>query len=212
VSFAVTLQVERLDKGLPLPAYAYPGDAGLDLCAAQDCVIEPLDRVVIPTGLRVAVPDGHAGFVQPRSGLAARVGLSLVNTPGLIDSQYRGEIALIAINLDSETPIEIRRGDRVAQLVIVPVPTVHIEERDALEETSRASRGFGSSGVSSTGSAPTTTTSAAPGDAPTPPAHGDAHGDAPTPAAPGDAHGAAPTLPTSAAPGDTPTPPVHGAT
>jgi dUTP pyrophosphatase len=141
------LKIERLDDTLPLPAYAYPGDAGLDLRAARDCVIAPLERTMIPTGLKVAIPAGYAGFVQPRSGLAARVGLSMANTPGLIDSQYRGEVTIIAINLDPETGISIKRGDRIAQLVILPVPLVQIEEVTALDETERSSCGFGSSGI-----------------------------------------------------------------
>jgi dUTP pyrophosphatase len=141
------LRIERLDDTLPLPAYAYPGDAGLDLRAARDCVIAPLERTMIPTGLKVAIPAGYVGFVQPRSGLAARVGLSMANTPGLIDSQYRGEVTIIAINLDPETGISIKRGDRIAQLVILPVPLVQIEEVTALDETERNNRGFGSSGL-----------------------------------------------------------------
>jgi dUTP pyrophosphatase len=144
---SVVLKVERLVDDLPVPSYAYPGDAGLDLCAAQGCVIGPHKRVMIPTGLRIAIPEGYAGFVQPRSGLAARVGLSMANTPGLIDSQYRGEVTIVAINLDPETPIEIKRGDRIAQLVILPVPFVQIELVEGLEDTERSSQGFGSSGV-----------------------------------------------------------------
>jgi dUTP pyrophosphatase len=145
---AVTVRVMRLDATLPLPAYAYPGDAGLDLRAATDCVLMPQERARIPTGLKVAIPEGYAGFVQPRSGMAARQGLSLVNTPGLIDSQYRGEIVVIAINLDPSEPIDIRRGDRIAQLVILPVPQVSLEVVDELDGTERSEKGFGSSGAS----------------------------------------------------------------
>jgi dUTP pyrophosphatase len=144
---AITVCVQRLDPTLPLPTYAYPGDAGLDLRAAKDCVLEPCKRALIPTGLRLAIPEGYAGFVQPRSGTAARQGLSLVNTPGLIDSQYRGEIVVIAINLDTEQAIDIRKGDRVAQLVILPIPCVTLAEVDTLDETERSERGFGSSGL-----------------------------------------------------------------
>jgi dUTP pyrophosphatase len=144
---AVTVCIKRLDKTLPLPAYAYPGDAGLDLRAAADCVIEPGRRALIPTGLKLAIPEGYAGFVQPRSGAAARQGLSLVNTPGLIDSQYRGELVVIAINLDADEAIDIRRGDRIAQLVILPIPQVTLVEVDALDETERSEKGFGSSGA-----------------------------------------------------------------
>jgi dUTP pyrophosphatase len=146
MSESITVRLKRLDATLPLPEYAYPGDAGLDLRAAEGCTIHPHERVLIPTGLQIALPEGFAGFVQPRSGLAARQGLSLVNTPGLIDSQYRGEIVVIAINLDAHDPIEISRGDRIAQLVILPIPQVALVEVDALDETERSEKGFGSSG------------------------------------------------------------------
>jgi dUTP pyrophosphatase len=142
----VTVCVKRLDPTLPLPEYAYLGDAGLDLRAAADCVLRPQERALIPTGLKVAIPAGYAGFVQPRSGMAARQGLSLVNTPGLIDSQYRGEIGIIAINLDATEPIDIRKGDRIAQLVILPIPPVTLVEVDELDGTERSEQGFGSSG------------------------------------------------------------------
>ncbi|MDR0349925.1 MAG: dUTP diphosphatase [Coriobacteriales bacterium] len=148
MSADVILRVKRLDSTLPLPQYAYPGDAGLDLRAANDCVLQPQERASIPTGLSIAIPEGYAGFVQPRSGMAARRGLSLVNTPGLIDSQYRGELIVIAINLDATEPIVIRKGDRIAQLVILPIPRVALREVDALDETVRNEQGFGSSGSS----------------------------------------------------------------
>jgi dUTP pyrophosphatase len=143
----VTVRIKRLDLELPLPAYAYPGDAGLDLYAAEDCSLKAHERALIPTGLAVAIPAGYAGFVLPRSGSAARMGLSLVNTPGLIDSQYRGEIVVIAINLDSQHTIEIRRGDRIAQLVILPIAQATLEVVETLDETERSSKGFGSSGL-----------------------------------------------------------------
>jgi dUTP pyrophosphatase len=141
------LPVKRLDPDLPLPAYAHDGDAGMDLYAAQDVTLAPFERALVPTGVAVAIPVGHAGFVQPRSGLALRCGLSLVNTPGLIDSHYRGEIKVIAINLDPVTPIEIRRGDKIAQLVIQPVIRAVPEDAPALDETARGEGGFGSTGV-----------------------------------------------------------------
>jgi len=144
---ALTVQVKRLDESLPMPAYAYPGDAGLDLRAASDWVIAPGERALIPTRLQVAIPEGFAGFVLPRSGLAARAGLTLVNTPGLIDSHYRGEIVIIALNTDKHQPIRIAHGDRIAQLVILPVPLIALEEVEALDETERSEKGFGSSGV-----------------------------------------------------------------
>ncbi len=143
----ITLNVKRLDAGLPLPAYAYEGDAGLDLLSAVDVVLEPLSRMLIPTGLAVSIPAGYAGFIQPRSGLAIKRGLSMVNTPGLIDSNYRGELKVAAINLDPETPISIKRGDRIAQLVIQEVPVVELCEVDELDDTVRGEAGFGSSSV-----------------------------------------------------------------
>lgn len=142
-----TLQVKRIDPGLPLPSYAHEGDAGLDLYSAEDVVLQPFERKLVPTGIAVAIPEGHAGFVQPRSGLAARLGLSFVNTPGLIDSHYRGEIKVAAINLDPQTPITISRGDRIAQLVIQPVTTVRVVETEGLQPTARGEGGFGSTGV-----------------------------------------------------------------
>ncbi len=142
----ITLKIKKLDPGLPTPRYANPGDAGLDLYAVEDVCLEPGCRTMIPTGLAIAIPEGFAGFVQPRSGLAAKQGLSIVNTPGLIDSGYRGELKVIGINTDKETPICIKRGDRVAQLVIQEVPVVTIQEVEELDETERSTGGFGSTG------------------------------------------------------------------
>jgi dUTP pyrophosphatase len=141
------LPIHRLDQGLPLPAYAHEGDAGMDLYAAADITLEPLQRQLIPTGVAVAIPEGYAGFVQPRSGLAIRMGLSLVNTPVLIDSHYRGEIKVIAVNLDAQDTIHIHRGDKIAQLVIQPVLRVDLDEVPELDETVRGEGGFGSTGV-----------------------------------------------------------------
>lgn len=141
----IDVQIKRLDSGLPLPAYAYQGDAGLDLMSAVDVVIDPLCRVAIPTGIAVAIPAGYAGFVQPRSGLSLKAGLSMVNTPGLIDANYRGELKVAAVNLDPKVPISIKRGDRIAQLVIQEVPVVHLVEVDDLSDTVRGANGFGSS-------------------------------------------------------------------
>lgn len=143
----VRLAIRRLDEGLPLPSYAHEGDAGLDLCSADDVMIEPGRRVLIGTGVAVAIPEGYAGFVQPRSGLALRSGLGFVNSPGLIDSHYRGEIMVIAVNNDLETPISINRGDKIAQLVIQPVTRAVLEEVSELDETVRGEGGFGSTGV-----------------------------------------------------------------
>jgi len=140
------LHVRRLDPDLPLPAYAHPGDAGLDLCAAQDVRLAPGERAVVPTGLAVAVPDGHVGLVHPRSGLAARQGLGIVNAPGTIDAGYRGEVKVIVVNLDPAEPIVLSRGQRIAQLLIQRVERVTVVEVDDLDETARAARGFGSTG------------------------------------------------------------------
>jgi dUTP pyrophosphatase len=142
----VQLTVKRLDAGLPIPQYAHEGDAGLDLYSAQDVTLQPGHRCLISTGLAVAIPSGFAGFVLPRSGLAFNKGLSLVNSPGLIDSHYRGEIKVIAVNLDPVTPLSISRGAKVAQLVIQPVVTAALVEVDELDVTVRGGRGFGSSG------------------------------------------------------------------
>ena len=141
------LLIRRLDSELPLPAYAHVGDAGMDLYAAADTVLDPFERQLIPTGIAVAIPVGYAGFVQPRSGLAIRNGLSLVNTPGLIDSHYRGEIKVIAINLDPHVAIEVKRGDKIAQFVIQPVVYADLIEVRELDETVRGEGGFGSTGV-----------------------------------------------------------------
>ncbi|MBN2847723.1 MAG: dUTP diphosphatase [Coriobacteriia bacterium] len=141
------LRIVRLDPELPLPAYAHEGDAGLDLYAAEDRILGPFERALIPTGIAVAIPDGHAGFVQPRSGLAVSSGLSFVNTPGLIDSRYRGEIKVVAINLDPGAPLQISRGQKIAQLVIQPVEHATVIETDALDRTARGEGGFGSTGI-----------------------------------------------------------------
>lgn len=144
---ALTLRIKRLDPDLPLPRYAHDGDAGLDLYAAADITLAPGERALVPTGLAVAIPDGFAGFVQPRSGLAAHRGLAFVNSPGLIDPHYRGEIRVVAINLDPSTPIEIRRGDRIAQLVIQQVARASLVEVEELDRTARGEGGFGSTGI-----------------------------------------------------------------
>lgn len=144
---SVQVPVKILDGGLPRPSYAKPGDAGLDLRSTEDIVIEPGQRVLIGTGIALAIPKGYAGFVQPRSGLAIKQGMTLVNTPGLIDSGYRGEIRIIALNTDKDQPINIKRGDRIAQLVIQEVPAVELVEVEELSSSERADTGFGSSGL-----------------------------------------------------------------
>lgn len=143
----INLPILRLDPTVELPSYAYEGDAGLDLRSNEDVILEPGERRLISTGLAIAIPEGYAGFVQPRSGLALREGLSMANTPGLIDAHYRGELKVVAVNLDPTTPIHIERGERIAQLVIQKVPVVHLVEVDELDQTDRGTGGFGSSGV-----------------------------------------------------------------
>lgn len=143
----VVLPIKRLDPTLELPSYAYDGDAGLDLRSNEDVTLAPFERRLVGTGLAVAIPEGYAGFVQPRSGLALREGLSMANTPGLIDAHYRGELKVCAINLDPSKNIHIERGERIAQLVIQRVPVVSLLEVDELDETDRGAGGFGSSGV-----------------------------------------------------------------
>ena len=138
----IVLKLKKLDEGLPTPAYANPGDAGLDLYAAEDHVLAPGERTLIGTGIAIAIPGGYAGFVQPRSGLAAKQGFSIVNTPGLIDSGYRGEIKIT----DARNTIHLQRGDRVAQLVIQEGPIVELLEVEELDETERSAGGFGSTG------------------------------------------------------------------
>ncbi|WP_417576655.1 dUTP diphosphatase [Paratractidigestivibacter sp.] len=147
MSDRIKLPIKRLDPSVELPSYAYDGDAGLDLRSNEDVTLEPFERRLVATGLAIAIPDGYAGFVQPRSGLALREGLSMANTPGLIDAHYRGELKVCAINLDPHNPIHIERGERIAQLVIQKVPVVELEEVDELDETDRGCGGFGSSGV-----------------------------------------------------------------
>jgi len=141
------VEITRLDPELPVPAYQRVGDAGLDLYAAQDASIPPGARVVIGTGIAVAIPDGYAGLCTPRSGLAVRLGLSLVNAPGIIDSGYRGEIKVILVNHDPVDVIEVRRGDRIAQIVIVPVATAELVEVAELPASERGTGGHGSTGV-----------------------------------------------------------------
>jgi dUTP pyrophosphatase len=142
----VDLLVTRLDPGLPLPSYAHPGDAGADLCTAVDARIEPGERAVLPTGLAIALPDGYAAFVHPRSGLAARYGIALVNSPGTIDAGYRGEVKVIVVNLDRNAPVLFRRGDRIAQLVVQRVEKVRFHEVAELPGTARGDGGLGSTG------------------------------------------------------------------
>jgi dUTP pyrophosphatase len=141
------LRVRRLDPRATLPTRAYPGDAGLDLYALEDGTLDPGARASIRTGVAVEIPDGYAGLVLPRSGIAARSGISLVNAPGLIDAGYRGELQVLLLNTDRETPFSIAAGDRIAQLVLVRVQAPPVVEVDTLSDSERGAGGFGSSGA-----------------------------------------------------------------
>ena len=140
------IPVLRLDPELPLPQRAHCGDAGIDLHARDDTILAPGEWGMVPTGIAVAIPEGHAGLVAPRSGMAARYGISVVNGPGVVDAGYRGELKVILINHGSE-PIELVRGDRIAQLLVVPIGIPELVEVEELPESSRGEGGFGSSGV-----------------------------------------------------------------
>ena len=142
------LPFRRLDPEATLPSAQHVGDAGLDLCANADVEVLAGERAMIPTGIAVAIPDGHAGLVLPRSGLASKSGLTLANAPGLIDTGYRGEIMVAAVNLDRTEAVKIARGDRVAQLVVVPLPAVEPTWVSDLPATQRGEGGFGSTGSS----------------------------------------------------------------
>lgn len=139
------IPLQLLDDGLPIPAHAHRGDGGVDLCARSGIELGPGERAVVPTGIAVAIPEGYAGFVTPRSGLAAKHGISVVNGPGLVDAGYRGEVRVVLVNLSDEAFL-IGRGDRIAQLVVVPVAVQEFEIVEQLPETSRGSGGFGSTG------------------------------------------------------------------
>jgi dUTP pyrophosphatase len=141
----IELAIRRLRSDAIIPERAYAGDAGLDLAACERVELAPGARATVGTGLAVAIPDGYAGFVQPRSGLAARHGITIVNTPGLVDSGYRGELRVILLNTDTSETFVVERGMRIAQLVVVPTPEFELLEVDELPESERGVRGFGSS-------------------------------------------------------------------
>lgn len=143
----IEIALKLLDEGLTPPRYQHEGDAGFDLASRIDFCIEPGERAIVPTGVALQIPRGYAGLVLPRSGLAARHGIALVNSPGLIDSGYRGEIAVVLINTDKRNRFEIKRGDRIAQLVIQKVEEAVIREVAELDETRRGAGGFGSTGT-----------------------------------------------------------------
>lgn len=138
--------ITRLDPGVPVPSYEHPGDAGADLVTTVDATLAPGERALLPTGIAIALPDGFAAFVHPRSGLAVRFGVSLVNAPGTVDAGYRGEIKVSVINLDPTNPVVFHRGDRIAQLVIQPVVRARFHEVQQLPGSARGDGGFGSTG------------------------------------------------------------------
>ena len=142
----LAIPLVRLDADLPVPACAYVGDAGVDLRATCDLELAPFERALVPCGIAVAIPLGCAGLVVPRSGLAIKHGISLVNAPGLIDSNYRGEIKAVLVNLDPKQTFQVKRGDRIAQLIVMPVCLPQVEEAAVLSETDRGGAGFGSTG------------------------------------------------------------------
>ncbi len=143
----VQVQLTRLDPDVPLPAYAHPGDAGADLVTTVDVHLGPGERALVPTGIAIALPEGYAAFVHPRSGLASRYGLSVVNTPGTIDAGYRGEVSVLLVNHDREQPVQLARGDRVAQLVVQRVERAEYIEVAGLPPSPRGSGGYGSTGI-----------------------------------------------------------------
>jgi dUTP pyrophosphatase len=143
----VRLNVQRLDERARLPSRAHPDDAGLDLYALEGAILAPAARAEIHTGIAIEIPAGHAGLVLPRSGLAARHGIALVNAPGLIDSGYRGELRVLLLNTDTDHNFQLAAGDRVAQLVVITVAPVTVSEVSRLSESARGGRGFGSSGT-----------------------------------------------------------------
>jgi dUTP pyrophosphatase len=142
----VDISITRLDPDVPLPAYAHPGDAGADLVTTVDVRLPPGRRALVPTGIAIALPDGYVGLVHPRSGLAARHGVSIVNAPGTIDAGYRGEVKVLLVNLDPEATVELTRGDRVAQLVVQRVEHARFVEAERLPASARGTGGYGSTG------------------------------------------------------------------
>jgi dUTP pyrophosphatase len=142
----VAVLIQQLDDGLPLPAYAHPGDAGADLVTSVDVELAPGERAMVPTGVAIALPEGYAAFVHPRSGLAARFGVGIVNAPGTVDAGYRGEIKVLLVNHDAADSVRLTRGDRIAQLVVQRVEQAVFHPVDVLPDSSRGSGGYGSTG------------------------------------------------------------------
>jgi dUTP diphosphatase len=142
----VDILITRLDQGVPLPSYSHPGDAGADLVTTGDVHLEPGERTLVPTGVALALPDGYVGLVHPRSGLAAKLGVSIVNAPGTVDAGYRGEISVLLVNLDPAKPVDLSRGDRIAQLVVQQVEKARFVEVERLPGSARGAGGYGSTG------------------------------------------------------------------
>jgi len=142
----VEILIRRLDDGVPVPSYAHPGDAGADLATTVDVELAPGERAMVPTGIGIALPEGYVALVHPRSGLAARCGISIVNAPGTVDAGYRGEVKVMLINLDPAEPVSLRRGDRIAQLVVQRVERARFVEVERLPESVRGDGGYGSTG------------------------------------------------------------------
>lgn len=147
MSDRVDILLTRLDPGLPMPAYALPGDAGFDVCTSIDITLAPGERAVVPTGIALALPDGYVAFVHPRSGLAARHGLTIVNAPGTIDAGYRGEVKVCLLNTDAREPVSLTRGDRIAQIVVQAVAQAVLHEAERLPGSHRGEGGYGSTGT-----------------------------------------------------------------
>lgn len=143
----VRVPIKILSRDAQIPHMAYNGDAGVDLRSVERIVLKPQEHAMVATGLAIALPEGYAGFVLPRSGLAAKHGISIVNAPGLIDSNYRGELKVILLNTDPDNSFTIEIGDRIAQLIVMPVPTINFEQVEELTESQRGESGFGSSGI-----------------------------------------------------------------
>jgi dUTP pyrophosphatase len=155
---SVEIRIRRLGPDVPLPSYAHPGDAGADLTTTVDVHLEPGERALVPTGISLALPEGYVGLVHPRSGLAARCGLSIVNSPGTVDAGYRGEVKVMLVNLDPRQPVVLRRGDRIAQLVVQRVEQATFVEVDELPPSARGEGGYGSTGIQSNETTQTTQT------------------------------------------------------
>lgn len=147
MSELVDVLLVRLDPGLPMPSYALPGDAGFDVCTSIDVTLAPGERAIVPTGIALALPEGYAAFVHPRSGLAARHGLTIVNAPGTIDAGYRGEVKVCLLNTDAHEPVTLTRGDRIAQIVVQAVARAVLHEAERLPGSHRGEGGYGSTGT-----------------------------------------------------------------